>query len=96
MFTVRGKRLGRPVTITWGAGQLEGDAAVELAVGALVADREQVGMVPVGPWARAALSPAWVAHLTVLAVLDAGAETTTDDEAALWPPNAGVPDGAVV
>lgn len=97
MFRVEGRRLGRPVVVSWADGGLTGDEPTVMAALDLVRRREVVGLEPVGPFARAELVPAWRALLVVRAVLDAvpAATVTADDEAELVVPDAELPDGAI-
>lgn len=97
MFRVEGRRLGRPVAVTWTDGALVGDEPTVMAALDLVRARAVVGLEPVGPWARAELVPAWRALLVVRAVLDAtpAPVVTADDGEELDVPDADLPDGAI-
>lgn len=96
MFRVDGAREGRPVTVEWHDGELDGDPAAIAIVEGLVERGARVYLVPVGPFDVAGLQPAWRALLTVLTALDPGAEVVEEDEGAgLWPPGAELPGGAI-
>lgn len=94
VIVVHGRRMGRPVVVTWEAGAFAGDPGAVAEVERLTRARGEVGLVPTGPFHAAGAAPAWRALLTIRGVLDA-VEAVETDEDALEPPGVDLEPGAV-
>lgn len=90
-FTVRGTVLGYPATARWHDGALEADEHLAMQIAAMVDGQVPVGIAGlVSGIATLDREGPHVAHATVLAALDRGAETLEAD----LPPIPPVPPGA--
>lgn len=93
-FTVSGLVRGTPATITWTDGILSGDDLAVLGVELLVVVDQELARTPTGPFFTAALSPPWVALLTILEVFDQGRRATVTGDPVEYPDD-GFVDGDI-
>lgn len=74
-FSIEGTFQGRTVTVTWRKGRIEGDAEAVACIHQLVDQcAEIIGPVPSA--FQAALTPSWLAGMTVFDVFDDDARVT--------------------
>jgi hypothetical protein len=78
IFTVEGTVRGRPASITFDAGELDGDAEAIARVEEMIGLADVLDVTPTGPTIVAGLSPPQTALLTIAAAFDG--DTTTSGE----------------
>ena len=93
-FTVSGLIGGIPVTLTWTDGRLDGDDFAVNRVDDLIVVEQTLARTPTGPDFTAALSPPWVALLTIFEVFDEGRDATVTGDPVEFPDD-GVVEGDI-
>lgn len=93
-FTITGTIGEAPRTVSWDAGELDGDAEPIDRAELLVAGGETVWATPTGPHFTAELADPSIAFVTLLSVFDSGLEILVTGELPSIP-DSELPPGAI-